>query len=304
MLDDEIAAFIAVLALERGLSANTCSAYQSDLRFFSAYLKARGRSRAAEITRADIDGFIGEGRDEGLKGTTRARRTVAIRMFLRELRERGRIGEDPSELLDAPKRALALPRVLSETEVAAIIEKVEGDDPVALRDRAILETLYGCGLRVSELCALRLDHLVADGELLRVMGKGDKERVVPVGSAAGKALSDYLANGRGAIVAGGCSANEIFVTRLKKRFTRQGIFKIIKQRCVAAGIDPRRISPHVLRHSFATHLLTHGADIRVIQELLGHASIGTTQIYTHVEVERFRKIHEFHPRHFAKDNGK
>ena len=296
-LDDEIEMFDFAMRYERRMSANTCAAYGRDLRFFGEWLKLRGRTAAAAVTRDDIALFLREEREAGLKGSTRARRTAAIRMWLRYLKERRMIPQNPSDLMDPPKKALALPRVLTEEEVASMLDNVSGVEPRELRDRAILETLYGCGLRVSELCDLKMDDIVADGELLRVLGKGSKERIVPIGVAAGRALESYFASARGAFVKGNLAETHVFVTRLGRPFTRQGVFKVIRERAAAVGIAADRISPHVLRHCFASHMLSRGADIRVIQELLGHADIGTTQIYTHVDAARFAEIHKLHPRH-------
>ena len=296
-LDDEIEMFDFAMRYERRMSANTCEAYGRDLRFFGEWLKLRGRTAAAAVTRDDIALFLREEREAGLKGSTRARRTAAIRMWLRYLKERRMIPQNPSDLMDPPKKALALPRVLTEEEVASMLDNVSGVEPRELRDRAILETLYGCGLRVSELCDLKMDDIVADGELLRVLGKGSKERIVPIGVAAGRALESYFASARGAFVKGNLAETHVFVTRLGRPFTRQGVFKVIRERAAAVGIAADRISPHVLRHCFASHMLSRGADIRVIQELLGHADIGTTQIYTHVDAARFAEIHKLHPRH-------
>ena len=297
MFADEIEDFIASLRLEREMSENTCAAYTRDLTAFAAFLTARGLSGAAEVTVAEIDAYLGAGRERGLADSTRARRLAAIRMWLRHLKARRIIGNDPSEALDPPKRARGLPKILSEEEVALMIDGVGGTAPRDLRDRAMLEVLYGSGLRVSELCALRLEDVVAEGELLRVFGKGSKERVVPIGGAAGTALDSYLTEARAAFLKGALAETHVFVTRLGRPFTRQGVFKIIRERAAAAGIAADRISPHVLRHCFASHMLQHGADIRAIQEMLGHADIGTTQIYTHIDVSRFREIHRLHPRH-------
>ena len=278
------------------MSDNTCAAYGGDLRQFAEFLRSRNVVAAASVSRADIVDFLSAQRGAGRKGSTRARRTAAIRMFMRYLKERRAISEDPSGLLESPKRATVLPRVLSEAEVSAMIEAVDGDDPRSLRDRALLEVMYGSGLRVSEACALSFDDIVADGELLRILGKGRKERLVPIGGAAGAALRRYADSGRGAF-ARSDSGTHVFLTRLGRPFTRQGVFKVIRERAAAVGIAPSRISPHVLRHSFASHLLAHGADIRAIQELLGHADIGTTQIYTHVDTERLGEVHRrYHPR--------
>ena len=295
-LESAIEDFLLALMLEHGLSENTCAGYGTDLRFFAEFLGRRGIADAAGVSRADIVDFLAAQRERGMRGSTRARRTAAIRMFFRHLKERRAITDDPSELLDAPKTELVLPRVLSEEEASAMIEAVDGDDPRSLRDRALLETMYGSGLRVSEACALSFDDIVADGELLRILGKGSKERLVPIGGAAGAALRRYVDSGRGAF-ARDPSETHVFLTRLGRPFTRQGVFKVIRERAAAVGIAPERISPHVLRHSFASHMLAHGADIRAIQELLGHADIGTTQIYTHVDTARFGELHRrFHPR--------
>lgn len=297
MIDSDIDEFIGSLRYERSMAENTCAAYARDLRFFSQYLRKRGISAAGDVKREDISGFLGEQRSEGRKSTTRARRATAIKVFFKFLRERRFVAKNPAELLEPPKKAKALPRVLSEEETFRMLDKVDGTDPRDLRDRAMLEVMYGCGLRVSELCAMKTEDIIADGELLRVIGKGSKERIVPIGRAAGRALVAYLASARDVFTKGDLSVGHVFVTRLKKPFTRQAVFKLIRERALNAGIAPERISPHVLRHCFASHMLQHGADIRAIQELLGHADIGTTQIYTHVDATRFGDIHRrFHPR--------
>ena len=300
MIDSEIESFITSILLERGLAKNTAEAYRSDLKFFAEFLKSRKINAASDIAREDIDEFLRLEREDGFKASTRARRTAAIRTFLKDLRARRLIHFNPVDLLDAPRKDLVLPKTLSETEVFAMIDAVKGNDPRELRDRAILEVLYGCGLRVSELCELRMDDIIAEGELLRVFGKGSKERVIPIGGAGGRALAAYFASARETFTRGDLSETHIFLTRLGRAFTRQGVFKIIKERAAFVGIALNRISPHVLRHCFASHMLAHGADIRAIQELLGHADVGTTQIYTHVDTARFGEIHRrFHPRALA-----
>ena len=283
--------------MEKGESENTCVAYRGDLVRFVAFLKRRGKEDAASVVREDIVDFLADERAHGMSSATRARRTAAVRMFFRHLKERHRMRANPSDLMDSPRKARALPRVLSEDEVARMIDGVDGEDPRELRDRALLEVLYGCGLRVSEACSLKVEDIIADGELLRVFGKGSKERVVPIGGGAGRALTAYFASARGVLAKGNLSETHVFVTRLGRPFTRQGVFKIVRERAAAAGIAADRISPHVLRHSYASHMLARGADVRVIQELLGHADIGTTQIYTHVDQSRFAEIHRRHPRH-------
>ena len=296
-IDSDIDGFIGALAYERSMAANTCEAYARDLARFSAWLAGKGKTESSAITRDDIALFLKDEREQGLSGATRARRTAAIRMFLRDLKMRRRIKTDPSALMDGQKKSRPLPRVLSEDEVAGMIDGISGADARDVRDRAMLEVLYGCGLRVSEICALKLSDVVDGGELLRVIGKGDRERVVPLGSSAGRALTAYFASARGGFARGARSGDYVFLTRLGRPFTRQGVFKLIRERAAAAGIPADRVSPHVLRHSFASHMLQHGADIRAIQEMLGHADIGTTQIYTHVDAARFGEIHRrYHPR--------
>ena len=296
-MDSDIDDFIGSLAFERSLSQNTCEAYARDLRLFSSFLREHGKSGVCAITRDDIAEFLRSERDSGMASATRARRSAAIRMFLRYMKDVRRISTDPSELMDAPRRERILPRVLTEDETFRMLDEITGETPRDLRDRAILEVLYGCGLRVSELCELKMDDIVDGGELLRVLGKGDKERVVPLGNAAGRALVKYFSSARAAFTKGSNAVSHVFVTRLGKPFTRQGIFKLIRERAANVGIAADRISPHVLRHSYASHMLSRGADIRAIQELLGHADISTTQIYTHVDAARFGEIHRrYHPR--------
>lgn len=299
MIADDIEEFASALLLEKGMATNTCVSYKSDLFFFAAFLKRRGIVDAGSVAREDIVEFLRTEIEAGMASATRARRTAAIRQLFRYLKERRRVGHDPSELLDPPKKDKTLPKTLTEQEVCAMLDSVNGDDPRSLRDRAILEVLYGCGMRVSELCSFKVTDIVADGELVRIFGKGAKERLVPLGGAAARSLDAYLEQGRPFFTKGDLSVPHVFITRIGGRFSRQGIFKIIRDRAAAVDIPPEKISPHVLRHCFATHMLAHGADIRAIQELLGHADIGTTQIYTHIDRSRFAEVHKLHPRHFA-----
>lgn len=297
MPEAEIEAFTDTLRMEAGLSENTRLGYLGDLKVFAGYLKAHGKTSVKDITLDDISGFLGEARDAGLKPTTRARRAAAIRGFMKYLKSRRMIERNPAELMDSAKISRPLPKVLSEEETARMLDMIDGTEARELRDRAMLETLYGCGLRVSELCDLKLEDIVADGELFRVFGKGGKERLVPIGGAAGRALRKYLEDARTVFTKGDLSVPYIFVTRRRDKFTRRGVFKIVKERAAAADIEAERISPHVLRHCFASHMLSRGADIRAIQELLGHADIGTTQVYTHVDAAKFSEVHKLHPRH-------
>lgn len=294
--EEEIASFASSLRYERAMAENTCESYERDIANFAAHMKLSGAESAASVDRADIDDYFQAERERKMASATRARRLIALRLFYRHLMERKIISENPMEVVERPKKARILPRILSEEEVSEMLDSVGADTPRDLRDRAMLEVMYGCGLRVSEVCCLSISDIASDGELLRVIGKGTKERLVPIGGAAGRALGAYLALGRG-VFARDANQVEFFLTRLGKPFTRQGVFKVVRERAAAVGIAPGRISPHVLRHCFASHLLRRGADIRAIQEMLGHADIGTTQVYTHVDTERFGEIHRrYHPR--------
>jgi integrase/recombinase XerD len=295
-LESGISSFCDALAFEREMARNTCEAYARDLREFSEWAKRRGKNDASGFVREDIQDFLGAEKARGLSQATRMRRLVAVKELFRHLKDTGAIPKDPTSFVDMPRKARPLPRILGEEEVARMIEGVSGKTPRDLRDRAMLEVMYGSGLRVSETCALRVEDFAADGELLRVTGKGSKDRVVPLGGAAGAALRAYFESAR-AQLSRGRGDPHVFLTRLGGPFTRQGVFKVIRERAAAAGISADRISPHVLRHCFASHMLQRGADIRAIQEMLGHADIGTTQIYTHVDVGRFGSLHrQFHPR--------
>lgn len=292
-----IEAFVDALRFERELAENTCAAYARDLADFARDLGEHGCETPDNVQPADIEAYLERERERALSSATRARRQIAIKMFFRHLVERRMLARDPAAPVEALKKARCLPRLLSEEETARLLDSIAGEDVRTLRDRALLEVLYGCGLRVSEAAGLKSADLAGDGELLRIVGKGSKERLVPIGGAAARALADYLVRGRPQLVDGTSGERHVFLTRRGRPFTRQGIFKIVKERATAANIDPRRISPHVLRHCFASHLLAHGADIRAIQEMLGHADIGTTQIYTHVDASRFGAIHRrYHPR--------
>ena len=295
--NDCIDSFAASLALERGLAAKSQEAYLRDVRALVAFLEKRGRANAAAVTRVDVVDYLETLRKAAKRASSRARAFVAIREFFAHMKEMRYISSNPVEGLDAPKKGLVLPKILPEETMRRLIESVSGDEPRDLRDRAMLELLYGCGLRVSELCDLVLESFPEGAEIVRCFGKGSKERIVPVGHAAGTALTRYLESGRDAFDRGNLAERHIFLTRLGGKFTRMGVFKILKQRAAAAGLDASVVSPHVLRHCFASHLLAHGADIRAIQEMLGHASISTTQVYTHVDQPRLSEVHhKYHPR--------
>lgn len=294
---DALESFAAALALERGLSANTQEAYLRDVRALVRFLSARGRAAPPDVTRADISAYLERLHGESRRASSRARAFTAIRELFSHLKRERIIGADPTEDLDSPRKGLVLPKILPEDAMRRLVESVSGTEPRDLRDRAMLELLYGCGLRVSELCDLTLESLPDGADLVRCTGKGSKDRVVPLGHAAGGALDRYMSSARQSFLKPGSAERRLFLTRLGGRFTRMGVFKMLKQRAAAAGLDPSVVSPHVLRHCFASHLLAHGADIRAIQEMLGHSSISTTQVYTHVDQSRLGEIHrKYHPR--------
>ena len=296
--------FAADLALARGLSPKTVEAYGRDVRAFLEFLAARGKTTSDALVRADVTDHVGALRAKGRKASTRARAFVAVREFLAYLASTHATAHDLSEGLEAPRKNLVLPRVLDEETTLKILKSADGVEPRDLRDRAMLELLYGCGLRVSELCGLELQDVIADAGVVRCRGKGSKDRIVPVGVPAAKALMRYLESARETFARGNAAERRIFLTRLGRPFTRMGVFKMLRERAAAAGVDAKAVSPHVLRHCFATDLLAHGADIRAIQEMLGHASIATTQIYTHVDRARLGTVHStYHPRAEFPQNG-
>ncbi len=287
----EIEVFLNHLTVERGLSKNTVDSYRSDLRAFFRHCRREPES----VDRNDVLSFLAGEREEGRSSRTAARRLVAIRMFFRfQLLEKKREG-DPTENVEAPRLLKSLPDYLTGDEVDRLLEAPETGKPVGLRDRAMLEVLYATGIRVSELISLTLDRLNAAAGFLLVTGKGSKERVVPLGEVAQDWISRYFAESRGLLLKDRQSPF-LFVTARGSGMTRQNVWIWVRKYAGGAGIT-KKVGPHTLRHSFATHLLEHGADLRSVQILLGHADISTTQIYTHVEQERLKRIYkQFHPR--------
>jgi integrase/recombinase XerD len=293
--------FLDYLAVERGLAANTLSAYRRDLHRYAGWLAAAGIDDPAQAEEDDVVAFLGALRAGATPVGTRyrassvARSLAAVRGFHRFLVRERLAGSDPSHDLGTPKVPSSLPKALEIEQVEALLGAVAGDDPRALRDRALLETLYAAGLRVSEATALDLDDVDLDDGIVRAFGKGAKERLVPLGRSARKALESYLVRGRPAL-ARTRSGPALFLNAQGTRLTRQGCWKILRRHAKRAGLEAE-VSPHVLRHSFATHLLAGGADIRSVQELLGHASLATTQVYTKVTQERLREVYlRAHPR--------
>jgi integrase/recombinase XerD len=293
--------FLDYLAVERGLAANTLSAYRRDLHRYAGWLAASGIDDPARAEEEDVVAFLGALRAGATPVGTRyrassvARSLAAVRGFHRFLVRERLAGSDPSHDLGTPKVPSSLPKALEIEQVEALLGAVAGDDPRALRDRALLETLYAAGLRVSEATALDLDDVDLDDGAVRAFGKGAKERLVPLGRSARKALEAYLVRGR-PVLASLRSGPALFLNAQGTRLTRQGCWKILRRHAKRAGLESH-VSPHVLRHSFATHLLAGGADIRSVQELLGHASLATTQVYTKVTQERLREVYlRAHPR--------
>ncbi len=296
-MDDAIEAFVNALWLEEGLSANTLSAYRRDLTLLSRWLQARGKhlDLAQEL---DLNAYFAE-RHAATRATTANRRLTVFKRYFRWALREGHIGLDPTLRLQAAKQALRVPQSLSEAQVEALLAAPGGDSPLALRDRTMLELMYASGLRVSELVSLKLYQLGINEYVLRVLGKGQKERLVPFGEVAGMWLQRYLSEAR-PVLLGGRSADVVFVTQRGSRsggaMTRMMFWLIVKKYARLAGISAP-LSPHTLRHAFATHLLNHGADLRAVQMLLGHADISTTTIYTHVARERLKILHaQHHPR--------
>ncbi len=287
-------AFVSHLLAVRGLAARTAESYGRDLADFHVFLTSHGRAPLEELGEDDLEGWLAEAKGLGLSAATRARRLSAVKSFLRFLREEGVRTDDPSQRVDTPRKRRSLPRVLGEGEVEALLAAPDTRRPRGMRDRAMLELLYATGLRVSELCQLSTTQVDLRRGVLRVVGKGNRERMVPMGRAAIAALGEYLDVARPSLAPRG---NTLFPGRSGTPLTRQAFWVNLRKLGVVAGIRADRLSPHVVRHSFATHLVEHGADLRTVQRLLGHQDISTTEIYTHVARERLRRLYdEHHPR--------
>lgn len=296
----EVEDLLMWLTAERGRAANTISAYRRDLRTYVAWLRTNGRS-LTEVVEADLVEFVGALRARGLAPASVARALVPVRSLHRFLAEEGRAATDPGAHVELPKVPRGLPKAISEEEVARLLDAPSGDEPAIRRDRAMLEVLYGTGVRVSELVGLSLGDVDLDAALLRAFGKGSKERIVPIGSPAVRALVAWLGPGGRAELAPTQwrrrgDAEAVFLNVRGGRLSRQGAWDVLNRYARQVGLEGK-LSPHVLRHSCATHMLDHGADIRAVQELLGHASISTTQVYTLVSTERLWEVYRnAHPR--------
>ncbi len=298
---DAISAFVERIWSEQGLADNTLDSYRRDLEGLARWLDARGENLDG-CTRESLYRYLaqrsahGGKRGSGYSARSNARLLSTLRHFYRLRLRQGAIAQDPTLLLDAPKLPKPLPKALSEAQVDALIQAPQVDTPLGLRDRAMFELIYATGLRVSELVGLRTEQVNLRQGVLRVTGKGGKERLVPLGEQAQDWLERYYATARPVLLRGH-AVDAIFVTNRRTGMTRQMFWVTVKRHALTAGIDARRISPHVLRHCFATHLLNHGADLRALQMLLGHSSLSTTQIYTLVAREGLKRLHEkHHPR--------
>lgn len=293
-MQELIEAFLNYLTVERGLAKNTVSSYRQDLGFYKEYLSGHGVSTFLKASRHDITNFMLSQKDKGICANSIARRLAAIKTFYRFLVKERIMKTDPTVLLETPKLWKRIPDSLSVDEVESLIMQPEARDKIGIRDRAILDTMYSTGMRVSEVVNLTLDGVNLDMGFVRCIGKGNKERIIPLGKQARLAIKKYIE-----VTRPGLDKNQsglLFLSRLGKRISRQSLWKMIKKYARLARIK-KQIWPHILRHSFASHLLERGADLRSVQEMLGHSDISTTQIYTHINKNRLKNIHKaFHPR--------
>ena len=288
-----IDSFIDLIWLEKGLSPNTLSAYRQDLVTFNKWLVRRS---IQSVSKADLLDYLSFRLNQGYSSRSTARTLSSLRAFYNYLTVKHNLLENPTAKIDSPKLGHSLPKVLSEEDVELLIKAPDTDNPIGLRDRAMLELLYACGLRVSELISLDLLSLNTRQGVVRVLGKGEKERLVPLGEEALKWLNKYLKEGRDLLLKKNSRDSALFLSKRGKLMTRQTFWYRIKEYAIKSGVD-KTLSPHTLRHAFATHLLNHGADLRTVQILLGHTSLSTTQIYTEVARHRMKEIHtQHHPR--------
>lgn len=293
---DYLTDFIDYIRIERSLSKNTVAAYENDLQRFCEYLESNKIIAPFSVKLQDIQKFISELRELGLSKRTIARNISAIKSFYKFLSLEDIIEADPTEFLDTPRMPKKLPEVLEINEVEEILSKIDTSNKKGLRDRAIIETLYSTGVRVSELIALKKSEVYFAEDVIRVLGKGNKERIVPFGKCAKDAIKKYITGARYELARKGKSNNVLFLNLRGAPLSRMGIWKIIQNYVKLTGIK-KNVSPHIFRHSFATHLLEGGANLRAVQEMLGHVDISTTQIYTHLDKSYLKEQHRtFHPR--------
>ncbi len=287
--------YLLYVTAERHLAANTVAAYRRDLIKFCGFLSAAGRKSIHDVTTSDIGDFLLFGMEQGLMATTRGRILASVRGFFRYLIQKNYVDADPSETIASPKLPKRLPQVVTSQQIEDLLSAPPTTHPRGLRDGAMIEMLYATGLRVSELVGIQLDEINRSVGVVRVTGKGNKQRIVPLGQVALTKLSVYLEQARASFVK---SPNQqaVFLTSRGRPMTRQGFWKLLRKYSVASGIHSK-LTPHTLRHSFATHLLENGADLRIVQAMLGHSDVSTTQIYTHVGRSRLAKLYrDHHPR--------
>jgi len=287
--------FLSYLSAERNLSRNTVSAYRADLLAYTDFIATRNIDTLSKTSRGEVTAFMLEQKAKGISPNSIARRLAAIKTFYRFLVRERILKNDPTSLIDTPKLWKRVPETLSLNEVDALLAQPNIRDAQGMRDKAILETFYATGMRVSEVCGLKAENVNSEVGFLRCIGKGNKERIIPLGKKAIAAISRYTRISRPKLLKKK-ECEFLFVNRSGKKISRQSLWKLIKKYARSAGIK-KPIKPHILRHSFATHLLERGADLRSVQEMLGHSNISTTQIYTHINKDRLKAIHRsFHPR--------
>lgn len=296
-MDTYLEDYLTMLRVEKNLSTNSITSYKADLnRYINFLFNIESIKNLNSIRQIHIRNFIRYLNDQNLSSSSINRSFSSIRSYHKFLSGEEKISHNPTQLLEPPKQSKKLPKVLSVQEVNEIINSVNLESSMGYRDMAILETLYSAGLRVSELCALEMNNILFDSSMLRILGKGNKERYVPLGSKAIKLIDDYYKYVRSKLVDKKHSDGNVFLSKNGKQLTRMTIFNIMKKWTLISGIN-KAISPHTFRHSFATHLLEGGADLRAVQEMLGHSDISTTQIYTHLDNEYLKEVHQtFHPR--------
>lgn len=288
--------YLDYASLEKGLSENTRESYRNDLSRYCEFLESRGIESFGAVESGDVSDFIVELAELGLGTSTGSRYLSSVRGLHKFLFSSGKTAGNPAEKVDMPKLKKSLPETLEIDEVFRLIEQPDLEKISGIRDRAILETLYACGLRVSEVLALKKRDVLAESGLIRVFGKGSKERIVPIGKSALKSIAQYLKLARPLLFKGDISEEALFLNQRGKPLSRMYVWKLVDKSAREAGID-KNVHPHTLRHSFATHLIEGGADLRAVQEMLGHSDISTTQIYTHIDSEFIKEAHRrFHPR--------
>ncbi|MGQ9797905.1 MAG: site-specific tyrosine recombinase XerD [Ignavibacterium sp.] len=288
--------YLATLKIEKNLSENTINSYKSDLTSFLNFITQSGIDDLSDIKTTHITSFFKLLKDAGLNETSAARYFSSLKGFFKYLYKNEYIKSNPIERISPPKISRKLPEVLNVREINLILEQPNVKDTIGLRDKAILELFYACGTRISELINIKVNDLFLSEEVIRVFGKGSKERLIPIGSSAIKWIIEYLKKSRPLLVKNIKSENYLFLNQRGTKFSRMGIWKIVKQYVKQAGIE-KNVHPHTFRHSFATHLIEGGADLRAVQEMLGHSDISTTQIYTHIDMDYIKLVHKkFHPR--------